>query len=242
MMSPQRLYPRLLLEKSMHISGGIFNRVQIDLAYNSNRIEGSMLTHEQTRYIFETNTIGIGDSAVNVDDIIETVNHFRCFDFIIDNALSSLNQKSIKLLHKILKSGTSISKKDWFSVGDYKKIPNEVGGRMTTAPEKVRQEMATLIKRYGRSANKSLEDILAFHVAFERIHPFQDGNGRVGRLIMFKECLRCGITPFIVGDDLKLYYYRGLSEWDDMPGYLIDTCLTAQDRFKKILDYFKVAC
>lgn len=240
MVQKARLYPRLLFEKSMNMSGGIYNRVQIDLAYNSNRIEGSMLTHEQTKYIFETNTIGLASTVVNVDDIIETVNHFRCFDFIVDNALRTLTQGNIKFLYKILKSGTKSGNKSWFTVGDYKQLPNEVGGRITTAPENVKSELGSLLKKYGRSPRKSLEEIVAFHVAFERIHPFQDGNGRVGRLIMFKECLRCGITPFIVADDLKLYYYRGLSEWDDAPGYLMDTCLTAQDRFKRILDYFKI--
>ena len=227
-------------EKNSKLSGGIYHRLQIDMTYNSNHMEGSMLTHEQTRYIFETNTIGIMKNAVNVDDIIETTNHFRCIDMIIDNASYKLNENFIKKLHETLKNGTSDSRKDWFAVGEYKKLPNEMGGTETTQPEQVSEKMKQLLKQYNFTAKKTLEEIIAFHMGFERIHPFQDGNGRVGRLIMMKECLRNNIVPFIITNGLKMFYYRGLHEWDKERGYLIDTCLTAQDRFKKLLDYFRV--
>lgn len=227
-------------QKAARMTGGIYHKVQIDLTYNSNHIEGSRLTHDQTRYIFETNTIGIENEAVNVDDILETANHFRCIDMVIDKARSALTERFIKELHAVLKTGTSDSRKDWFNVGEYKKLPNEVGGRDTTLPENVAAEMETLLETYNALPGKAFEDIVAFHVAFERIHPFQDGNGRIGRLILFKECLKYNIVPFILEDDLKLFYYRGLKEWDQEKGYLLDTCLTAQDRFKVYLDYFRI--
>ena len=227
-------------QKEMKLKGSIYHRTQIDLTYNSNHIEGSRLTHDQTRYIFETNTIGITDEAINVDDIVETINHFRCIDFIIDHAEDKLSESLIKQLHLILKSGTSDSKKDWFMVGDYKRLPNEVGGMDTCPPNEVHQRMRALLSEYNAIKRKSLEDILDFHVRFEQIHPFQDGNGRVGRLIMFKECLANAIVPFIITDDLKLFYYRGLREWGHINGYLTDTCLTAQDQYKAILDHLKV--
>ena len=227
-------------EKTSKYSGGIYHKTQIDLTYNSNHIEGSRLTHEQTRFIFETNTIGVENEVLNVDDVIETVNHFRCIDMIIDNAKANLTEKFIKELHLVLKTGTSDSRKDWFAVGDYKKLPNEVGGVETTLPEKVAVKMKELLEKYSVKENKTLEDVLAFHVAFEKIHPFQDGNGRVGRLIMFKEFLKYNIVPFIIEDNLKLFYYRGLKEWNKEKGFLTDTCLTAQDRYKKYLDYFRI--
>lgn len=212
----------------------------IDLTYNSNHIEGNRLTHDQTRYIFETNTIGITDEALNVDDIVETVNHFRCIDYIIDHAEDKLSESLIKQLHLILKSGTSDSKKDWFMVGDYKRLPNEVGGIDTCPPKEVHQQMKALLAEYNAIKCKSLEDILDFHVRFEQIHPFQDGNGRVSRLIMFKECLANSIVPFIITDELKLFYYRGLHEWGHINGYLTDTILTAQDQYKEILNHFEI--
>lgn len=227
-------------EKKTKQSGGIYHKTQIDLTYNSNHIEGSRLTHDQTRYIFETNTIGVENEVLNVDDVIETANHFRCIDMIIDNATSTLSEKFIKEIHFVLKSGTSDSRKDWFAVGDYKKMPNEVGGMETTLPENVVDEMKNLLAEYNSKEEKTLEDILEFHVKFEKIHPFQDGNGRVGRLIMFKECLMYNIVPFIIEDNLKLFYYRGLKEWYNEKGYLKDTCLTAQDRYKVYLDYFRI--
>ena len=199
-----------------------------------------MLTHEQTRYIFKTNTIGIENEIINVDDVIETANHFRCIDIIIDQARSPLSEKLIKELHLVLQNGTSDSRKEWFSVGDYKKLPNEVGGIETTAPEEVPVKIRKLLAEYNSKRNKTIDDIINFHVNFERIHPFQDGNGRVGRLIMFKECLKYNIVPFIVEDNLKHYYYRGLKEWNTQKGYLIDTCLTAQDKYKTYLDYFRI--
>ena len=238
--APRSLLDRLQAEKAARLSGGIYHRVQIDLTYNSNHMEGSRLTHDQTRFIFETNTIGISEESVNIDDIVEASNHFRCIDWIIDNAKRPLSEKGIKHLHAMLKSGTSDSRKNWFAVGEYKRLPNEVGGRMTTPPERVAKELATLLTEYNASPAKTLEGLIEFHVRFERIHPFQDGNGRIGRLILFKECLRWGIVPFIIEDDLKMFYYRGLSEWDELRGYLMDTCLTAQDRFKKTLDDFRV--
>lgn len=227
-------------QKASKYSDGIYHKTQIDLTYNSNHMEGSRLTHDQTRYIFETNTIGIEKEVLNVDDVIETANHFRCIDVIIDHAKATLTEKFIKELHLILKNGTSDSRKDGFAVGDYKKLPNEVGGMETTLPEKVTDKMKELLLEYNKE-KKTFEDILDFHVRFERIHPFQDGNGRVGRLIIFKECLKYNIVPFIIEDDLKMFYYRGLKEWNSEKGYLTDTCLTAQDRYKAYLDYFRIA-
>ena len=228
-------------QKVSKYSGGIYHKTQINLTYNSNHIEGSCLSHDQTRYIFETNTIGLENEVLNVDDILETANHFRCIDMIIDHAKDVLSEKFIKELHFVLKNGTSDSRKEWFVVGDYKKIPNEVGGMNTTLPEEVAQRMKELLKEYNDKKEKSFEDILDFHVKFERIHPFQDGNGRVGRLILFKECLKYNIVPFIIDDHLKMFYYRGLKEWDYEKGYLIDTCLSAQDKYKADLDYFRIA-
>lgn len=219
-------------ERKADYSGGIYHKTQIELTYHSNRMEGSRLTHDQTRYIFETNTIGVENEVLNVDDVIETANHFRCIDMIIDDACMVLTEKLLKLLHLTLKNGTSDSRKDWFAVGDYKKMPNEVGGMKTTLPEQVSGKIKKLLAEYNAKEEKSLEDILDFHVKFERIYPFQDGNGRVGRLIMFKECLKYNIVPFIIEDDLKMFYYRGLKEWDNEKGYLTDTCLTAQDRYE----------
>ena len=234
------LLKRLLEEKDGRVSGGIYHRTQIDLTYNSNHIEGSRLTHEQTRYIFETNTIGITDDAINVDDIVETTNHFRCIDLIIDRAEERLSESFIKELHRILKTGTSDSRKEWFNVGDYKKLPNEVGGRETCPPEQVHTRMKALLSEYNAKKDKTLVDIIDLHQRFELIHPFQDGNGRVGRLIMFKECLAGRIVPFIITEELKWFYYRGLSEWGHVNGYLTDTCLTAQDNYKALLEYFKI--
>lgn len=227
-------------QQAMRVKGGIYHRTQVDLTYNSNHMEGSRLTHDQTRYIFETNTIGIEGEVIRVDDIIETTNHFRCIDVIIDRAEETLTESFIKELHLLLKSGTSDSRKDWFAVGDYKRLPNEVGGYETTAPEHVGKEIKRLLKEYNSIKKKSFEDILDFHQRFESIHPFQDGNGRVGRLLMFKECMANGHVPFIITEELKMFYYRGLREWKDVREYLLDTCLTAQDNYKDILDYFKI--
>jgi Fic family protein len=224
------------------LKGSIYHRIQIDLTYNSNHIEGSKLTHDQTRYIYETNTIGITSDAINVDDILETVNHFRCIDFIIDHAEERLTEDMIKQIHQLLKSGTSDSRKDWFAVGDYKRLPNEVGGMETCPPENVHRQMKALLSEYNGKKHKSFNDILDFHVRFEQIHPFQDGNGRVGRLLMFKECLANHIVPFIITDDLKLFYYRGLREWGHVDGFLTDTCLTAQDQFKALLEHLRIMC
>ena len=237
---PQSLLDILKEQKNSKLSGGIYHRIQIDLTYNSNHIEGSRLTHDQTRYIFETNTIGITDESLNVDDIMETSNHFRCIDSVIDNARYELSEKYIKELHSILKSGTSDSRKGWFNVGKYKKLPNEVGGMETTLPENVHTEIRKLLDNYNSKKQITLDDIIDFHVQFERIHPFQDGNGRVGRLIMFKECLKHNITPFIIDEQHKLYYYRELKEWNNEQGYLRDTILSCQDKFCEILKYFRV--
>ena len=227
-------------EKRTKYAGGIYHKTQIDLTYNSNHIEGNRLTHDQTRYMFETNTIGVENEVLNVDDVIETSNHFRCIDLIIDHAASTLSEYFIKKLHHILKTGTSDSRKDWFAVGEYKRLPNEVGGMQTSLPEEVADRMKALLSDYNAVPKKTLDDILDFHVRFERIHPFQDGNGRVGRLIMFKECLKYNIVPFIIEENLKLFYYRGLKEWYNEKGYLTDTCLTAQDKYKAYLDYFRI--
>lgn len=238
--APTTLLSVLQREKQSRLPGGIYHRVQIDLTYHSNHIEGSRLSREQTRFIFETNTIGIEKQAVNVDDVVETANHFRCIDLVIDDANRALSQAMIKRLHEILKSGTSDSRQDWFAVGEYKKLPNEVSGQETAAPEDVENRMRALLNAYNAKTRKTLRDLLDFHVQFESIHPFQDGNGRVGRLILFKECLKNDIVPFIITDDLKMFYYRGIREWKTEPGYLTDTCLTAQDHFKALMDYFRI--
>ena len=227
-------------QKEHRLKGGIYHRIQIDLTYNSNHIEGSRLTHDQTRYIFETNTIGITDEVVNVDDIIETSNHFRAIDYIVDETEGKLTEAYIKHLHFLLKSGTSDHRKAWFRVGDYKRFPNEVGGCETVSPEDVHSTVKSLLVEYNAKKRPSLEDIIDFHQRFEAIHPSQDGNGRVGRLIMFRECLRWGYVPFIITDALKMYYYNGLRNWPGIKGYLMDTCLTAQDNFKLILDRFRI--
>lgn len=236
---PKDLLSRLRVEKKAAIKGGIYHKVQIDLTYNSNHMEGSRLTHDQTRYIFETNTIGSGEN-IRVDDVIETANHFRCIDLIIDSAAYAPSESFIKQLHAVLKNGTSDSRLNWFAVGDYKKMPNEAGGKETAEPKEVPAKMKALLADYHSKKTLNFDDLLDFHWRFESIHPFQDGNGRVGRLILFKECLRNGIVPFIISDDLKMFYYRGLQNWPSEKGYLRDTCLTAQDQFKKILDYFSV--
>ena len=234
------LLKRLREEKEAKISGRIYHRTQIDLTYNSNHIEGSRLTHEQTRYIFETNTIGITETSISVDDIVETTNHFRCIDLIIDRAEEKLSELLIKEIHRLLKTGTSDSGKSWFNVGDYKKLPNEVGGNATCPPDEVHARMKSLLSAYNAKSSKTLEDIIDLHQQFEAIHPFQDGNGRVGRLVLFKECLANGIVPFIITEELKIFYYRGLKEWGHINGYLTDTCLSAQDNYKALLDYFKI--
>ena len=237
---PRTLLEVLKAEKASKIKGGIYHKIQVELTYNSNHIEGSKLTHDQTRYIFETNTIGITDSAVNIDDIVDTANHFKCIDTVIDNAAKPLSETFIKQLHLTLKNGTSDTRKDWFVVGDYKKYPNEVGGKITVLPEKVPESIKLLISEYNKIKDKTFNDIIRFHYEFECIHPFQDGNGRIGRLILFKECLKNNIVPFIIDENLKMFYYRGLNEWKSEKGYLIDTCLTAQDKFKKYLEYFRI--
>ncbi len=225
-------------EKKIRLKGGIYHQTQIKLAYNSNHIEGSKLTEEQTRYIYETNTIGLGKEPVNVDDIIETVNHFQCFDYILDYAEDILSENIVKKLHFMLKSNTSDSRLEWFRVGDYKQRPNMVGDSKTTPPGKVKKEIQQLLFKYQQKSSISFYDIMEFHYYFERIHPFQDGNGRVGRLIMFKECLKHNIIPFIIDERHKLYYYRGLKEFENEKGYLTDTCLSTQDEYGKLLSYF----
>jgi len=228
-------------EKEARMPGGIYHRVQVDLTYNSNHIEGGRLTRDQTQLIFETRTIGTDGSAVNVDDVIETVNHFRAIDHVIDTAGRRLTQAYIKRLHGMLKSGTQDADSSWFAVGDYKLLPNEVGGLPTAAPEEVGGEMAELLTWYGGIEKVALAEILESHWRLERIHPFQDGNGRVGRLIMFKECLKHDVVPFVITDDLKALYYRGLAEYHREPGYLEGTALTAQDQFKQLLDNFRIS-
>lgn len=234
------LLKRLREEKDSRMKGRIYHRVQIDLTYNSNHIEGSRLTKEQTRLIFETNTIGITNENTNVDDIMETVNHFRCIDYIIDHAAEKITETHIKQLHLLLKTNTSDSRKLWFAVGDYKRLANEIGGEATTKPADVHKAIKTLLSDYYAIKEVEFDDILDFHVKFERIHPFQDGNGRIGRLLMFWQCLQSDIIPFIITEDLRLFYYRGLHNWGHVNGYLRDTCLTAQDNFKVLLDYFRL--
>ena len=238
--TPKTLLDILVEEKNAKLHGGIYHKVQIELTYNSNHIEGSRLTHDQTRYIYETNTIGVTDQTVRVDDVIETANHFRCIDFIIEKANINISESLMKQIHFILKNGTSDSRLDWFAVGEYKRLPNEVGGQETTPPEMVTSEIRELLDWYNSVEVKNFKDILEFHYRFECIHPFQDGNGRVGRLLLFKECLKSNIVPFVIDEQLKLYYYRGLKEWKLEPGFLTDTCYAAQDKFKAWLDYFRI--
>ena len=238
--TPKTLLDILVEEKNAKLHGGIYHKVQIELTYNSNHIEGSRLTHDQTRYIYETNTIGVTDQTVRVDDVIETANHFRCIDYIIEKANTNITEPLMKQLHFILKNGTSDSRLDWFAVGEYKRLPNEVGGQETTPPELVASEIRNLLIWYNSIEVKTFKDILEFHYRFECIHPFQDGNGRVGRLLLFKECLKHNIVPFVIDEQLKLYYYRGLKEWKREPGFLTDTCYAAQGKFKAWLDYFRI--
>ena len=240
--TPTTLLERLRFEKENLIKGGIYHRLQIDFTYNSNHMEGSTLTHDQTRFIFDTNTIAVNgtEETVKVDDIIESVNHFRCIDIVIDHAKRDLSESFIRQLHHVLKSGTSDSRKPWFNVGGYKQLENEVGGMETTHPKQVPRAMRELLLDYRKKEPKTFEDLVEFHVAFERIHPFQDGNGRIGRLILLKECLNWEIVPFIIEVQHRLYYYRGLSQWDSKRGYLIETCLSAQDFFKRTLDRFGI--
>lgn len=226
-------------EKSIQMSGGLYHELQVRMTYNSNHIEGSKLSEDQTRYIFETNTVDIGE-GIPVDDIIETVNHFRAIDYVIDVAEEPLTEQHIKELHRILKQGTKDSTLSWFAVGDYKQRVNVVGGHETTKPKDVPKKMKDLVASYESKDKIEIRDIIEFHYEFESIHPFQDGNGRVGRLIALKECLRYSITPFIIEDSKKLFYYRGLSEWKNEPGYLIDTCLDGQDTFKKLMKIFDI--
>ncbi|MBO7125101.1 MAG: Fic family protein [Bacteroidales bacterium] len=239
----QKIYPllkRLRQEKESGLKGGIYHRTQIDLTYNSNHIEGSRLTKEQTRYIFEINTLGITAENTRIDDILETVNHFRCIDYIIVHATEKITEPHVKQLHSILKNNTSDSQKSWFAVGDYKRLANEVGGEETVQPHDVHKRMKTLLAEYNANKHVTFDDILDFHVQFERIHPFQDGNGRVGRLLIFWQCLQSGIVPFIITEELRMFYYRGLQNWGRINGYLHDTCLTAQDEYKRVMEYFKI--
>ena len=230
----------LKAEKNAKLSGGIYQKIQIEFAYNSNHIEGSRLTHDQTRYIYETNTVGVTDDAVNVDDIVETANHFRCVDLIIDRASANITESLIKQLHFILKSGTSDIPLEGFAAGDYKKLPIEVSDKDTTAPKEVAHAIKKLLTDYNSKEEKTLSDILDFHYRFACIQPFRDGNGRVGRLLMFKECLKYHIVPFVIDEKLKQFYYRGLAEWPCEKVFLTDICLSAQDKFKNWLDYFRV--
>lgn len=234
------LIQRLREEKESKLRGGIYHRTQIDLTYNSNHIEGSRLTKEQTRHIFEINTLGISAKSTRIDDIMETVNHFRCIDYVIDHATDKITETHLKQLHLILKNNTSDSRKSWFAIGDYKRLPNEVGGEETTNPEDVSKHIKNILSEYNALKKVQFDDILNFHVQFERIHPFQDGNGRVGRLLMFWQCLQSGHVPFIITEELRLFYYRGLQKWGQINGYLRDTCLTAQDQYKLLLNYFKI--
>lgn len=235
----ERLLSLLLEEKRMHLKGGLYHKTQISLAYNSNRIEGSRLSEEQTRYIFETNTIlNEDEELLKVDDILETVNHFCCLDYMLEHADEVLSEEMIKEFHRLIKMNTSDARREWFRAGDYKLRPNEVGDMQTTRPERVGQEMEQLLEEYRRKQKVLLEDIADFHQRFEAIHPFQDGNGRVGRMIMFKECLKHDIMPFIIDERHKWYYYRGLREYKAEKGYLLDTFRSAQDIYERNMSYF----
>ncbi|MDR0697086.1 MAG: Fic family protein [Christensenellaceae bacterium] len=238
--SDNHLLNRLKDEKEGKVKGGIYHKVQVNLTYNSNHIEGIKLTEDQTRFIFETNTVGADFSGVPVDDIVEAINHFRCIDIAIDNAKKPLTETLIKKFHLLLKSGTSQSRLAWFKVGDYKIIPNEVGGESTCLPREVRKKMKELLAEYNAKGKKTLYDIIDFHQRLEKIHPFQDGNGRIGRLIIFKESLSNNIIPFVIDKEHRWYYYRGLKEWKTEQGYLTETCLAAQEKFKEWLKYFGI--
>ena len=238
-MSKKALLDILKEEKEMQYSGGIYHKTQIDFTYHSNRIEGCHLTHDQIRYMYETNYISACDEVLNVDDIVETANHFRCMDEVINHGEDTLSEELIKKLHGMLKGSSSDSRLKGFAVGEYKRIPNEVDGMQMVLPEEVPSKMQELVSEYNQKEAKTLEDILDFHVRFERIHPFQDGNGRVGRLIMFKECLKHGIVPFVIEDEMT--YYRGLEEWDENRGQLINTILAAQEKYKGELEYFGIS-
>ena len=237
--SDNALLQTLRDEKSIRMSGGLYHELQVRMTYNSNHIEGSKLSEDQTRLIFETNTVDVGE-GIPVDDIIETVNHFRAIDYVIDVAEEPLAESIVKELHRILKQSTKDSTLSWFAVGDYKKRPNVVGGRETAKPKDVPVRMKALLDDYAALPTVTVNDIIRFHYSFERIHPFQDGNGRVGRLVALKECLRYGIVPFIIEDSKKMFYYRGLSEWEQEPGYLADTCLDGQDIFRKLMAMFEI--
>jgi Fic family protein len=229
-------------EKSSNLRGGIYHKTQIQFTYNTNRIEGSKLSEEQTRYIYETNTLFTenGEETTNIDDILETVNHFQCFDYMLDIVKEPLSEAHIKEFHKILKLNTSGSKKEWFKIGEYKLKPNVVGDVKTSEPSEVKKHINELLKNYNEKNNIKVFDIIEFHYEFESIYPFQDGNGRVGRLIMFKECLKHNIVPFIMADEFKFFYYRGLSEYPKVKGYLTDTCLSAQDKYVELMNYFEI--
>ena len=235
--SENALLQALRDEKEIKMSGGLYHELQIRMTYNSNHIEGSKLSEDQTRMIFETNTIDVGD-GIPVDDIMETVNHFRAIDYVIDVAEELLTEDIIKEIHRLIKQNTKDSTLPWFAVGDYKKRPNYVGGEKTAAPEEAAHKLGSLLEDYEKIKNATINDIIEFHYCFEKIHPFQDGNGRVGRLIAFKECLRFNIIPFIIEDSKKAFYYRGLKEWKNERGYLIDTCLDGQDTFIEMMKSF----
>ena len=237
--SDNRILQVLREEKEMKLSGGLYHELQVRMTYNSNHIEGSTLSEDQTRLIFETNTLDAGD-GISVDDVLETVHHFRAIDYVIDIAEKELTEDIIKHLHYILKHDTKDSTLDWFAVGDYKKRANVVGGRETSKPSEVHEHMKALIDDYNEKQNITVEDIIAFHAEFEHIHPFQDGNGRVGRLVALKECLYHNVIPFIIEDTKKNFYYRGLAEWRNEKGWLTDTCLDGQETFVKLLDMLEI--
>ena len=226
-------------EKDARISGGLYHELQVRMTYNSNHIEGSRLTEDQTRLIFETNTVDVGE-GIPVDDILETVHHFRAIDYVIDTAEEELSEEIIRHLHYILKHDTADSRLSWFSVGEYKKRANMVGGHETAKPGDVPARMKAMLDAYNRKDPVTVNDVIALHADFEYIHPFQDGNGRVGRLVALKECLRHGIIPFVIEDTKKMFYYRGLSEWKNEKGWLTDTCLDGQDTFKRLLDMLEI--
>lgn len=238
--SDNKILQVLREEKDMKLSGGLYHELQVRMTYNSNHIEGSKLSEDQTRLIFETNTLDVGD-GISVDDVLETVHHFRAIDYVIDIAEEELTEEIIKHLHYILKHDTKDSTLGWFAVGDYKKRANVVGGRETSKPSEVHKHMQNLINEYNAKEEISLEDIVAFHAEFECIHPFQDGNGRVGRLVALKECLHHNVIPFIIEDAKKNFYYRGLAEWKNEKGWLIDTCLDGQDAFIRLLDILEIS-
>ena len=232
----------LIEQKNMNLSGNLYHKTQIEFAYNTNHMEGSTITPDETASIYDTGTIlTSSDKVIVLKDATETKNHFTLFKYMLDTIEAPLTEEMIKKFHFILKDGTlNDSEKEWFNIGEYKKKKNFVGDIITSLPQDVEKDMKKLLDSYNKLTEKKLEDIIDFHVKFESIHPFQDGNGRVGRMIMFRECLYNNIMPFYIEDRNKDFYIRGIKKYqlENEKGYLIDTCLNSQDNYTKMVEFF----